>query len=115
MKNSLEPVVQMKAGKGQKEAQQDGKKKRQTMYEQYEESGSDQEWSSQQESNSLSNEEHRPGYNTMLPSGLATKISREARETMQECVTEFLLFITSEAQEICETNKRKTIQGEDVI
>jgi len=31
----------------------------------------------------------------------AAKISREARETMQECVTEFLLFVTSEAQEIC--------------
>jgi nuclear transcription Y subunit beta len=45
----------------------------------------------------------------------ATKISREARETMQECVTEFLLFVTSEAQEICELNKRKTIQGEDII
>ena len=30
-------------------------------------------------------------------------------------MTEFLLFITSEAQEICESHKRKTIQGEDII
>ena len=29
------------------------------------------------------------------------KIAKEAKETMQECVTEFLLFITSEAAEIC--------------
>ena len=94
------------------------------MYEQYEESGSEgEEWSSQQESNSRSHDDQHPrgGHSAafnqrlLIPSGLATKISREARETMQECVTEFLLFITSEAQEICENNKRKTIQGEDVI
>ena len=44
-----------------------------------------------------------------------TKVSKEARETVQECVTEFLLFITSEASEICSDCKRSTIQGEDII
>ena len=34
---------------------------------------------------------------------------------MQECVTEFLLFVTSEAGEICQSDKRSTIQGDDVI
>ena len=34
------------------------------------------------------------------------KISKEAKETMQECVTEFLLFVTSEANEICRSKKR---------
>ena len=37
------------------------------------------------------------------------KISKEAKETMQECVTEFLLFVTSEASEICSNAKRSTI------
>ena len=29
------------------------------------------------------------------------KVSKDAKETMQECTSEFLLFITSEAQELC--------------
>ena len=43
------------------------------------------------------------------------KIAKEAKETMQECVTEFLLFVTSEASEICSNAKRSTIQGDDII
>jgi len=35
----------------------------------------------------------------MIPS--EGKLSKEAKECMQECVTEFLLFITSEASERC--------------
>lgn len=34
---------------------------------------------------------------------------------MQECVSEFISFITSEACEKCKTEKRKTINGEDII
>ena len=34
---------------------------------------------------------------------------------MQECVTEFLLFVTSEANEICKRKKRNTVQGDDII
>ncbi|KAI1720530.1 histone-like transcription factor (CBF/NF-Y) and archaeal histone domain-containing protein [Ditylenchus destructor] len=43
------------------------------------------------------------------------KLSKEAKECVQECITEFLLFITSEASEKCDTEKRKTITGEDLI
>ena len=43
------------------------------------------------------------------------KIAKEAKETMQECVTEFLLFVTSEASEICANAKRSTIHGDDII
>ena len=34
---------------------------------------------------------------------------------MQECVSEFLSFITSEASEHCQNEKRKTISGEDIL
>uniref|UniRef100_A0A914EQU7 Transcription factor CBF/NF-Y/archaeal histone domain-containing protein n=1 Tax=Acrobeloides nanus TaxID=290746 RepID=A0A914EQU7_9BILA len=43
------------------------------------------------------------------------KLSKEAKECIQECVTEFLLFITSEASEKCLQEKRKTITGEDLL
>lgn len=63
-----------------------------------------------------------------LPS--SGKLSKEAKECLQECVTEFLLFITSEASEKCAMvghhvsrpayslviqEKRKTITGEDLL
>lgn len=34
---------------------------------------------------------------------------------MQECVSEFISFITSEASEKCQQEKRKTINGEDLL
>ena len=43
------------------------------------------------------------------------KLSKEAKETFQECLTEFISFITSEACENCLNEKRKTINGEDII
>ncbi|KAL7422811.1 transcriptional activator hap3 [Cryptotrichosporon argae] len=43
------------------------------------------------------------------------KISKEAKECVQECVSEFISFITSEAAEKCTTEKRKTINGEDIL
>ncbi|CAG0882401.1 unnamed protein product [Cyprideis torosa] len=43
------------------------------------------------------------------------KIAKDARECIQECVSEFISFITSEASERCSEEKRKTINGEDVI
>ncbi len=46
---------------------------------------------------------------------ISAKISKEAKETMQECLTEFILFMTSEAWEYCEGNERKTILGTDLI
>ena len=44
-----------------------------------------------------------------------TKISKEARECVQECVSEFIAFITCEACEITKEEKRKTINGDDVL
>ena len=43
------------------------------------------------------------------------KVSKEARELMQECATEFVAFITSEVQDEVQQEHRKTIQGEDVL
>lgn len=43
------------------------------------------------------------------------KIAKDARETVQECVSEFISFITSEACEKCITDKRKTINGDDLL
>jgi nuclear transcription Y subunit beta len=43
------------------------------------------------------------------------KLSKEAKETFQECVSEFISFITSEASEKCNLEKRKTINGDDII
>lgn len=43
------------------------------------------------------------------------KIAKDAKETVQECVSEFISFITSEACEKCKNEKRKTINGEDLL
>lgn len=43
------------------------------------------------------------------------KISKEAKETVQECVSEFISFVTGEASDKCQREKRKTINGEDII
>ncbi|KAG9023695.1 transcriptional activator hap3 [Tulasnella sp. JGI-2019a] len=45
----------------------------------------------------------------------SAKISKDAKECMQECVSEFISFITSEAAERCNMEKRKTINGEDIL
>ncbi|XP_015110072.1 nuclear transcription factor Y subunit B-4 [Diachasma alloeum] len=45
----------------------------------------------------------------------AGKIAKEARECVQECVSEFISFITSEASDRCHMEKRKTINGEDIL
>lgn len=43
------------------------------------------------------------------------KISKEAKECMQECVSEFISFVTSEATERCSAERRKTVNGEDIL
>ncbi len=43
------------------------------------------------------------------------KIAKDAKETVQECVSEFIAFVTSEAGERCQQEKRKTINGEDIV
>ncbi|KAE8712380.1 Nuclear transcription factor Y subunit B-3 [Hibiscus syriacus] len=42
------------------------------------------------------------------------KISKEAKETMQECVSEFIGFVTSEASQKCRKERRKTVNGDDI-
>ena len=44
-----------------------------------------------------------------------TKISKESKETVQETVSEFISFITSEASDKCMQEKRKTINGDDLL
>ena len=43
------------------------------------------------------------------------KIAKDGKETVQECVSEFISFITSEASDKCQLDKRKTINGEDIL
>ncbi|CEF62405.1 Nuclear transcription factor Y subunit beta [Strongyloides ratti] len=43
------------------------------------------------------------------------KLSKEARECVQECVSEFISFIASEASDKCAMEKRKTITTEDIL
>jgi histone H3/H4 len=45
----------------------------------------------------------------------STKIGKDAKECVQECVSEFISFITSEAAERSLVEKRKTIGGEDIL
>ncbi|XP_073145025.1 nuclear transcription factor Y subunit B-4-like [Henckelia pumila] len=42
------------------------------------------------------------------------KISKEGKETMQECASEFISFVTSEASEKCNRENRKTVNGDDI-
>ncbi|XP_057792588.1 nuclear transcription factor Y subunit B-3-like [Salvia miltiorrhiza] len=43
------------------------------------------------------------------------KISKDAKETVQECVSEFISFVTGEASDKCQREKRKTINGDDLL
>ncbi|MFS7957160.1 putative transcription factor Hap3/NF-YB family [Helianthus anomalus] len=43
------------------------------------------------------------------------KIAKDAKETVQECVSEFISFITSEASDKCQREKRKTVNGDDLL
>ncbi|KAG8386003.1 hypothetical protein BUALT_Bualt03G0103800 [Buddleja alternifolia] len=43
------------------------------------------------------------------------KIADDAKEAIQECVSEFISFITSEANQRCHQEYRKTISSEDII
>lgn len=43
------------------------------------------------------------------------KIAKDAKETVQECVSEFIAFVTSEASDRCQQEKRKTINGEEIL
>ncbi|KAF4359415.1 hypothetical protein G4B88_008430 [Cannabis sativa] len=42
------------------------------------------------------------------------KISKEGKQTMQECATEFISFVTGEASDKCHKENRKTVNGDDI-
>ncbi|WMV11991.1 hypothetical protein MTR67_005376 [Solanum verrucosum] len=42
------------------------------------------------------------------------KISKEAKETMQECASEFISFVTGEASDKCQKENRRTVNGDDI-
>ncbi|KAI8816954.1 nuclear transcription factor Y subunit B-8 [Fimicolochytrium jonesii] len=44
-----------------------------------------------------------------------SKIAKEAKDCIMECVSEFISFVTSEASDRCVAEKRKTINGEDIL
>ncbi|PWZ01255.1 histone-fold-containing protein [Testicularia cyperi] len=43
------------------------------------------------------------------------KIAKDAKECVQDCVSELISFITSEASDKCASEKRKTINGDDIL
>ncbi|XWS12966.1 hypothetical protein CRYUN_Cryun37aG0135200 [Craigia yunnanensis] len=43
------------------------------------------------------------------------KISKDAKKTIQECVSEFISFIIGEASYKCQRKRRKTINGDDLL
>ncbi|KZV19405.1 hypothetical protein F511_08746 [Dorcoceras hygrometricum] len=43
------------------------------------------------------------------------KIADDAKESIQECVSEFITFVTAEANARCHSEQRKTIYAEDVL
>lgn len=44
----------------------------------------------------------------------SAKISKEAKETIQECASEFISFVTGEASDKCHKENRKTVNGDDI-
>uniref|UniRef100_A0A4W5P613 Nuclear transcription factor Y subunit beta n=1 Tax=Hucho hucho TaxID=62062 RepID=A0A4W5P613_9TELE len=60
---------------------------------------------------------HRPRKHHLEAVDIIRKrcIAKDAKECVQECVSEFISFITSEASERCHQEKRKTINGEDIL
>ncbi|KAL9142726.1 hypothetical protein ABFS82_14G190000 [Erythranthe guttata] len=44
----------------------------------------------------------------------SAKISREGKERMQQCASEFICFVTGEAAHRCRKENRKTVTGDDI-
>jgi nuclear transcription Y subunit beta len=49
----------------------------------------------------------------VVPDG--AKVNKDAKEAVQESVSEFISFVTSEAIDKCQQEKRKTINGDDIL
>lgn len=45
----------------------------------------------------------------------SAKIAKDSKECVQDCVSEFIAFVTSEASDRCLQEKRKTVNGEDIL
>ncbi|ORM40376.1 Transcriptional activator hap3 [Babesia sp. Xinjiang] len=45
----------------------------------------------------------------------SAKIAKQAKDIVRECVTEFILFVSSEASDICTNERRKTLSAEDIL
>ncbi|EDO05112.1 Histone-like transcription factor (CBF/NF-Y) and archaeal histone family protein [Babesia bovis T2Bo] len=45
----------------------------------------------------------------------SAKIAKQAKDIIRECVTEFILFISSEASDICTKENRKTLSADDIL
>lgn len=43
------------------------------------------------------------------------KVAKDARSLVQECVSEFISFITSDAAEKCKRENRKAVTSEDIL
>lgn len=44
----------------------------------------------------------------------SAKISKEGKQIMQECASEFISFVTEEASDKCHKENRKTLNGDDI-
>ncbi|PAV76909.1 hypothetical protein WR25_23665 [Diploscapter pachys] len=49
----------------------------------------------------------------MIPSN--GKIAKEAKQCVQECVSEFISFVTSEAHDKCASERRRTVTADDLL
>ncbi|GFE52682.1 histone-like transcription factor domain containing protein [Babesia ovis] len=45
----------------------------------------------------------------------SAKIAKQAKDIVRECVTEFILFVSSEASDICTNERRKTLSADDIL
>ncbi|KAK1936847.1 histone-like transcription factor domain containing protein [Babesia divergens] len=45
----------------------------------------------------------------------SAKIAKQAKDIMRDCVTEFIMFVSSEASDICASERRKTLSAEDIL
>ncbi|KOB67386.1 Nuclear transcription factor Y subunit beta [Operophtera brumata] len=70
------------------------------------------------ESDELGNDLNAPlrEQDRFLPIANIAKIMKRAiPDNGKECISEFISFVTSEASDRCQVEKRKTINGEDVL
>lgn len=45
----------------------------------------------------------------------SAKIAKHAKDIVRDCVTEFIMFISSEASDICTNERRKTLSADDIM